>query len=579
MDQSGKNSASDIIVSADHDTMESPMLEAQQSGSKRRNVATQAQMDQDAADLAEFGHSQALSRKFSPWSMFFFSFIILGTWATFAQGLSSGLMSGGPITILWGLVLVYVCNICVAVSLAELCSSMPTAVGQAYWVARIWPGKLGRFVSYMCAWINTFGWWTLSASQMAFMADFILSMKILWTPDWSHIGDGWINFLVYVGITVLLTVINIGAGRRDEYLPWINNFVGAGFLGLFFVFCLALLIAVGVKDKLQYQPASFVFGTWINQGGWSDGVTWFIGLVQAAYGLTAFDAAVHLAEEIPAPRKNIPRVLWLSVSLGALSGFIFMVVCLFCIQDLDGVLNSTTGTELPFIDLLMQCLGLDGSTVLLSLFIFNGIGQAISIFTTGSRLTWGFARDGGVPWSDYFSLVSGSWNVPTRSLWLQCAVISLVGVLYTFSTTVLSAILSVSTIALTISYGIPIMTLLIVGREKLPPGGEYSLGRLGPTINVVSVIYCVVTTIFFLFPGSPNPSAADMNYAVAVFGVMLVVSLVFWFIKGHSTYLLQEDAEVRLARARELEVSYVQGVEGSEGVEEPSGGAKKLGSD
>lgn len=541
-----------------------------------KNLIIAVQFHQDEADLAALGHAQALSRKFSAWSMFFLAFSVLGTWSTFAQGLNSGLVSGGPITILWGLVLVTFCNLCVAMSLGELCSSMPTAVGQAYWVSRSWPGDWGRFASYMCAWINTFGWWTLSASQLAFMADFILSMKVLFTPDWPRADDGWINFLVYIGVTLLVTLINIVSCRRDLILPWINNSVGACFIALFFIFCLALLISVGVKDRLSYQPATFVFGKWINQGGWSDGVTWFLGLVQAAYGLTAFDAAVHLAEEIPAPRRNIPRVLWLSVSMGAFTGFLFMVVCLFCIQDLDGVLNPSTG--LPFMDLLVQTTGLEGGTVLLSLFIFNGVGQAISILTTGSRLTWGFARDGGLPWSDYFGQVSDFWRAPVRALWLQGVIIGLVGVLYTFSSTVLEAILSVSTIALTVSYGIPILTLLVVGRDKLTPGGEYSLGRLGPTINWISVIYCAVTTVFFLFPTKPNPSGSDMNYAIAVFGVMLVVSVMFWYIKGHATYLRSREAEERMIRARQLEVSYVQGIGGSGADVSDQTGPKELNS-
>jgi choline transport protein len=520
---------------------------------------TTEQAAQDAADLADLGHSQELARSFNSWSMFFLAFTILGTWSTFAQGLNSGLTSGGPIAILWGLVLVTACNLCVAVSLGELCSAMPTALGQAYYVSRLWPGAWGRFVSYMCAWINTFGWWTLSASQLSFMTSFILSMKVLFTPDWTAGSAGWVQFLLYVGVTALVTLVNMVACRRDYVLPWINNFVGVWFVVLFFVFCLGLLISVGTKSGLSYQSASFVFGTWLNQTEWGDGVTWFLGLVQAAYGLTAFDAAVHMAEEIPAPRKNVPRVLWLSVSAGAVSGFIFMVVCLFCIQDLETVLNPSTG--LPFMDLLAQAMGLTGATVLLSLFIFNGMGQAANIITTGSRLTWGFARDGGFLWSEYFGHVDGFWNVPVRALWLQGGVIGLVGVLYMFASTALEAILSVSTIALTVSYAMPIITLVVVGRDKLPTGGEFSLGRWGPLINWISIIYCGITTVFFFFPSSPHTSAADMNYAIAVFGIMLIVAVGLWFVKGKATYLKTENAEERARQARRLEMSHIQGVE------------------
>ena len=48
-----------------------------------------------------------------------------------------------------------------------------------------------------------------------------------------------------------------------------------------------------------------------------------------------------------------------------------------------------------------------------------------------------------------------------RALWLQGGIMALVGILYTFASTVLDAILSVSTIALTISYMMPIAVLLL----------------------------------------------------------------------------------------------------------------------
>ena len=498
------------------------------------------QVERDAEDLAAMGHAQELSRQFNSWSMLALAFTVLGTWSTLAQNLASGLTAGGPVNILWGLVLVTFCNLCVAVSLGELTSSMPTALGQAYWIFRLQATPLGRFVSYMCAWINTFGWWTLTASQTAFMTDFILSMKVIFDENWPGAGYGWLEFVIYVGITVLLTVINIIACRKDRVLPWINNVVGIQFSLLFVAFAMALLISVGVKAHLAYQSGKFVFGAWINETGWPNGVVWFTGLVQSAYGLTAFDACIHMVEELPAPSKNGPRVIWLSVVIGAISGFIFMMICLFCIQDLSAVKNA----DLPFVQLCLETMGLTGAAVLLALFIINGVGQNISVMTTASRLTWGFARDGGLPFHRYLANVNKYWRLPVRALWAQGVLIALVGVLYLFANTVLQAILSVSTIALTVSYAMPIIVLLIVGRDKLTPG-PFRLGRWGYVINVISLIYCSLTTVFFFFPSYPNPAPADMNWAIAVFGVMLIIAVGFWFAQGRKSYLRTEDSMLR----------------------------------
>ncbi|KAK0386881.1 hypothetical protein NLU13_5194 [Sarocladium strictum] len=516
-----------------------------------------AQADDDARDLADLGHDAALSRKFSLVSMLAMAFCVLGTWATFAQNMAAGLTTGGPVSILWGLVLVLFCNICIALSLGEMCSSMPTALGQGYWVSRLWDTPTGRFVSYMTAWTNTFGWWALTASQNAFMAEMLLSMKVMFDHDWPGATQGWTLFLVYIGVTLFFNAFNLVACRSEKTLPWFNDAVGASFVVLFVVIAMAVLIAVGTKPGLEFQAASFVFGGWVNQTGWPDGVTWFMGLVQSAYGLTAFDAVIHMVEEIPAPRRNGPKAMYLSVACGAVSGFIFMAVMLFGIQDFDTVLNSPTG--FPFIQVLDDALGRTGSAVLVSLFIANGFGQGMSVMTSASRLTWGFARDGGLPWGSYFSHVDTTWKVPARALWLQCFFICLIGVLYTFATTVLDAVLAVSTIALTISYAIPIAVLMAVGRDKLPPR-QFSIGRFGPVANWVSIIYCAITTIFFFFPTSPNPTSSNMNYAIAVFGVMLVVSVIFWFAQGRSTYLETDAAAHHARMAQQQEWTTDEGI-------------------
>ena len=83
---------------------------------------------------------------------------------------------------------------------------------------------------------------------------------------------------------MLFTTVNLVACRRDKILPLFNNSVGVMFVTLFIVISLALLISVGTKSGLHYQPASFTFGTWINQTGWPSGVVWFTGMIQAAYG-------------------------------------------------------------------------------------------------------------------------------------------------------------------------------------------------------------------------------------------------------------------------------------------------------
>lgn len=60
------------------------------------------------------------------------------------------------------------------------------------------------------------------------------------------------------------------------------------------------------------------------------------------------------------------------------------------------------------------------------------------------------------------------------------------------------------------------------------PHGDFTLGRLRPVANWVGLTYCGVTTVFFFFPGSPTPTAIGTNYAIAMFGIMVLIAIGFW---------------------------------------------------
>jgi hypothetical protein len=61
-------------------------------------------IDADAAQLAQLGLTQELKRNFSPLSMLGLAFAILNSWTALAASLSLALPSGGPVSVLWGLV-------------------------------------------------------------------------------------------------------------------------------------------------------------------------------------------------------------------------------------------------------------------------------------------------------------------------------------------------------------------------------------------------------------------------------------------------------------------------------------------
>ena len=48
-------------------------------------------------------------------------------------------------------------------------------------------------------------------------------------------------------------------------------------------------------------------------------------------------------------------------------------------------------------------------------------------------------------------------------------------------------------------------------------------------ISTISVIFMLVLGIVFLFPGTPQTSAAEMNYSVVVFGGVMVLSVLWYY--------------------------------------------------
>jgi choline transport protein len=107
------------------------------------------------------------------------------------------------------------------------------------------------------------------------------------------------------------------------------------------------------------------------------------------------------------------------------------------------------------------------------------------------------------------------------------------------STTAFNAILSLSTLALYVSYLIPI-TLVALKRLRHDTHdmawGPFHLGRWGLPINVFGIIYAVYVSIFLPFPPTQPVTWVNMNYAGPVLGAVLVFGAFDWFVRGRKHF-------------------------------------------
>lgn len=117
------------------------------------------------------------------------------------------------------------------------------------------------------------------------------------------------------------------------------------------------------------------------------------------------------------------------------------------------------------------------------------------------------------------------------------AVIVLLSLIQIGSTTAFNAILSLSTLALYISYVVPIAFMAIKrARNHHIPWGPFRLGKLGLPTNIFAVVYGVYVIIFLPFLPTQPVTGENMNYAGPVMGAVLLFALVDWFVNGRKRW-------------------------------------------
>lgn len=243
-----------------------------------------------------------------------------------------------------------------------------------------------------------------------------------------------------------------------------------------------------------------------------------------------------MSDEVKDAERKIPRSMVLSVLINGVQTFILVIVLLLCIGDPVKALNTPTGY--PVIEILRQATGSKaGATVLTLMLSWNGLVALFSSLASVSRLTWAFARDRGLPFPDFFGQVHPRLRIPLNALALVLTVVSLLMLLNLASASALYAILSLNNLALYGSY------LQVVGsfllhklRNRSLAMGPFTLGRWGYAINVYAICFLVFIIVWLPFPPYLPVTASNMNYSGPIFGFVLCVALVDWFVWGHKRF-------------------------------------------
>ena len=351
-------------------------------------------LDRDAAQLRRFGYAQQLLREMGGFANFAISFSIISILTGAVTLYGHGLKYGGPLEMTLGWPLVSLLTLPVAASLAQLASSYPTAGALYHWAAL----HGGRSAGFFTAWLNCIGQFAITAGIDYGLAQF--AAALLGIPEER-------TLFVYAGVLLSHAVLNhLGVrlvARLNDLSAWVHIAGVAVLVGALVLFA-------------PHQGAEFLLTRFTDapRPYW---LGFLLGLLQAGWTFTGFDASAHVSEETHDPTRNAPWGIFLSVAVSGVAGWALLLAVTLAIGDL----GAAAAAENPFIHVLRSALGtrLGGALVWVAVLAMWFCG--LSSVTSNSRMLFAFARDGGLPFSRQVAAVSERYRSPHVAVWVSAA--------------------------------------------------------------------------------------------------------------------------------------------------------------
>ncbi|MCJ1455526.1 hypothetical protein MMC28_005881 [Mycoblastus sanguinarius] len=482
---------------------------------------------QEDAVLESLGYQQELKRSFGLLGMIGFAFSIVTSWTALGGVLIVGVESGGPPVMIYSWIGICIFSLAVAYSMAEMCSAYPLAGGQYSWVAVLAPPKIARGMSWVTGWLMLVGILAMGATNNFIGANFLLGQATLSFP--SYTIERWHTVLLAYLIAILSTCVNI---YGPHLLDRISRFILIWNIMSFVVIVVTILATNDHK-----QPASFVFHDFQNFTGFSTGFAAILGLLQSSFGMCCYDAPAHMTEEMKQPSREAPKAIILSVYIGAVTGFVFLISICFCIGDISSTAASTTGV--PLIQIFYDSTGsVVGTCFLSSMIVVIVLVCANALLAEGSRSLFAFARDHGLPFSSVFAKVESKRQIPVYAILLACAVQMALNSIYFGTLTGFNTVISIATEGFYLSYAMPLLSRILswfTGDAKNLTG-PYNLGRYSIIMNAVGLVFLVFTSITFNFPTLAPVDSGNMNYTSAAIGIIGLISIVTWVTTGRKAF-------------------------------------------
>lgn len=470
--------------------------------------------------------TERLHQTFGLWSAIGLGWLTLNVFGGMSFIIFFGLSAGGIPAVLYGFIGSSFAVICIVLTFAQCAARFSTAGGAYHYACFLIPEQYRRQIAYPLGWLNWLGWIFTHAGCCAIVASLTLGLVNLCRPGFD-VSTRWQLFLVYLAVDAVCWLINLWGLKGIPTLELFGCYATA--LG-FIAYTIALLV------KAPKASPSFVFVETNNATGYSStALAVLLGLFSSFSTLMGLDGPAHLAEEIPQPKRHLPRIMLIVILSQAAIGVVWIIVLGFSITDMDLIVHTKTG--IPVLELIRAATSSDAAAILFCItLLVNNSTSALGSAVTMSRQGYAFARDGGLMWNSKLTELSPGSHLPFWSITLPSLIVALVGVIYLFSNAAFNALVGAQATCMIISFGFPALVLLLTGGEMLPSSSRWNFGAFTKPIYVVSVAYSILVIIVAVMPQSHPVTTLNMNYTILVMGGFSITMGLAWVFEGRKLF-------------------------------------------
>ncbi|CAG8183381.1 unnamed protein product [Penicillium nalgiovense] len=483
---------------------------------------TDHDMDDDERVITALGYKQEFKREFSLWTTFCVSLAVLGLLPSFASTLWYGMGYAGTAGMVWGWLIAMIFIQCIAMSMAELCSAMPTSGGLYYAAAVLAPPGYGPFAAWITGWSNWIGQITAAPSVGYSLSAMILAAVSIYNPD--YIPTTWQTFL----LTTLIMILHAGISsmptkRVAQFNSWGSTF---NFIALIAVL---IMIPANTKNSPKFTPSKQVWSEITNLTDFPDGVAVLMTFVGVIWTMSGYDSPFHLSEECSNASIASPRAIVLTSGVGGLMGWFLQLVVAYTVLDIEAVLDSDLGQ--PWASYLLQVMPQKTAIAILALTIVCGFSMGQGCMVSASRVTYAYARDDCFPFSSYWKQVHPYTQTPVNAVVLNAVLGILMCLLILAGDVSIGALFSIGAIAQFFAFAVPITIRVFFVGDRFRRG-PWHLGPFGPYIGGAGVVF-----VFFMVPILCLPSVTGknltpdlMNWTCLVWGAPMLAVTIWWVV-------------------------------------------------